>query len=145
MKHILSNKTLMGKRQNVVCRSETFIIFILNWVVPLPPPPSDNHNVSNVKIHTYIMAPRLRSIRLNMSWYDSAVRSGYEWFTNSDVHCGKFPESKEHQSQNEHTSIGKHPSQPDAFYQMKSPSEKRENSFINIETWNLFHNSVPFS
>ena len=28
---------------------------------------SDNHNVSNVKIDTYIMTSRLRSIHLNMS------------------------------------------------------------------------------
>ena len=35
-------------------------------------------------------------------------------------------------SQNEHTS--KHPSQTDALYQMRSPSEKRENNFINIGT-----------
>ena len=27
----------------------------------------DNHNVNNVKIHTYIMASRLRSIHLNTS------------------------------------------------------------------------------
>ena len=42
-------------------------------------------------------------------------------------------ESKKHQSQNEYTSISKHPSQTDAFL-MKSPSEKRENNFINIGT-----------
>ena len=45
-----------------------------------------------------------------------------------------FLNLSKHQSQNEHTSISKHPSQTDAFYQMKSPSEKGENSFINVET-----------
>ena len=37
MKHILSNKTLMGKRQNVVCRSETFYHFHtkLTWEIKL--------------------------------------------------------------------------------------------------------------
>ena len=36
---------------------------------------SDNHNVSNVKIDTYIITSRLRSIHLNMIWYldDMAV------------------------------------------------------------------------
>ena len=30
---------------------------------------SDNHHVSNVKVDTYIIASRLRSIHLNMIWY----------------------------------------------------------------------------
>ena len=30
---------------------------------------SDNHNVSNVKIDTYIITSRLWSIHLNMSWH----------------------------------------------------------------------------
>ena len=36
---------------------------------------SDNHNVSNIKIDTYIITSRLRSIHLNMIWYldDMAV------------------------------------------------------------------------
>ena len=60
------------------------------------------------------MASRLQLIHLTPGRYDSTVHSG--------------PEVNEHQSQNEHTS--KYPSQIDALYQMKSPSEKRENSII---------------
>ena len=40
----------------------------------------------------------------------------------------KTSEGNEHQFQNEHTS--KYPSQIDALYQMKSPSEKRGNNII---------------
>ena len=53
---------------------------------------------------------------------------GSKWFTSSDIHSCKLPEGNEHQSQNEHTS--KYPSQIDALYQMKSPSEKREYNII---------------
>ena len=84
MKHILSNKTLMAKRQNRVCRSE--IVYHLHTKLHPPPPvgnfsnskprppprgkeswaktrpPSDNHKVSNVNIDTYIMASRFRWI-----------------------------------------------------------------------------------
>ena len=53
---------------------------------------------------------------------------GSKWFTSSDVHSWNLPEGNEHQSQNEHTS--KYPSQIDALYQMKGPSEKTENNII---------------
>ena len=92
---------------------------------------SDNHNVNNVKIHTYIMASRLRSIHLNTSWHlDDLTVLFVQAVNDSRILTYIVENFLNLRNTNPKTStVNIH-----AFYQMKSPSEKRENNFINIGT-----------